>query len=410
MWTITEFSAPGAVQQYACDGHPIVGHGRNNETPLTRIVVFPFGYLDVAYHELFENGPFNGIIAFNQQCVLCGPDTRLSVTISEDGGWSIIMNGVVYTGALNPMPVLVGETIEAFREMMTLKIVPYQDPPPPTVPKTDAELQTLGEQYFPGNPYNFDYAMSLYDWTSSSFIRQDLFHQLQYTGSPGGPLDLHTMARVIYGCDYPGYTHVDANFMNQFMMQPASSEEDVYNQLCGVYERVKPLAIAEMKVYENAVLSLAPPTVAEYPQLYRGAMSMSGGYDTGDFAPSMFEFPGNDGPTSEPLYQAFDEALNGTLRPGAIITTKGPWSFSNDLAGAEVWQNGILITLNPPEGATVWPGCADITAFSINPGTFEIDMPPPTRYRIEDYEWITIKDKPVCHFTMTLLGYCVEPM
>jgi len=189
--------------------------------------------------------------------------------------------------------------------MMDLKIVPYQDPPSPAVPKTNAELQALGDQYFPGNPYNFDYAMS-----------------------------------------------------------------------------------------------------------------MSGGYDTGDFAPSMFEFPGNAGPTTEPLYQALDDALNGTLQKGAVITTKGPWSFSNDKAGAEVWQNGILITLNPPEGATVWPGCADITKFSINPKTFEIDMPPPSRYRIDDYAWETIEVKRngvivqewVCHFTMTLLGYCVEPM
>ena len=352
----------------------------------------------------------NSIIAFNYQSLLCDSGLEVSISVDSSGTWTVEIAGQTYSGALNPMPVLAGETITAFQEMMELKIVPYQDPPPPTVPKTNAQLQALADEYFPGNPYGFDLAMSLYDWTSCSFIRQDLFHQLQYTGVPGCPLDLNTMAGVIFGCNYPGYTHVDANFMNQFMMKPASSEEDVYNQLCGVHEQVKPLAIAEMKVYENAVLSLQPPTVAEYPKLYRGAMSMSGGYDTGDFAPSMFEFPGNAGPTTEPLYQAFDEALNGTLKPGAIITTKGPWSFSNDKAGAEVWQNGILITLLPPSGATVWPGCADITKFSINPTTFEIDMPPPTRYRIEGYEWITIKDKPVCHFTMTLLGYCVEPM
>lgn len=170
------------------------------------------------------------------------------------------------------------------------------------------------------------------------------------------------------------------------------------------------MAIAEMNVQVDALLALEPPSVAEYPQLYRGAMPLSGGYNPGDFAPSLFEFSGNAGPTTDPLYQAFDDALNGILQPGKIITTKGPWSFSNDEAGAKVWQNGILITLNPPAGAVAWPSCADITPFSLNPDTFEVNMPPVTRYRIDAYEWITIKDKPVCHFSMTHLGYSVEPL
>lgn len=348
------------------------------------------------------------------QSLILGADAELTLEIDREAFQLQTTHGGAIRGRLQPMPPLAGETIEAFQEMMRIGIVPYKDAPPPAVPKTDAQIQALGDQYFPGNPYRFDLAMSLYDWTSSDFIRQDLFNQLQYTAVPGHPLDLRTMARVIFGCSYPGYSYKDANFMNQFLMRPATSEQDIYDQLLTVYERIKPLAIAEMKVYENAVLALEPPRVDLYPQLYRGAMSMSGGYNTGDFSPSMFEFPGNAGPTDEPLYQLFDDALNGILSVGSVITTKGPWSFSNDMDGAKKWQNGILITLNPPPGATVWPGCADITQFSINPQTFEIDMPPPTRYRIDDYEWITItkngEPQRVCHFTMTLLGYCVEPL
>ena len=37
-------------------------------------------------------------------------------------------------------------------------------------------------------------------------------------------------------------------------------------------------------------------------------------------------------------------------------------------------------------------------------------MPPPTRYRIESYEWITIKENLCAHMTMTHLGYCAEPL
>lgn len=413
MWTLSSFSASGAIQSYACDGLPICNVERS--TGLLRIVVAPIGYLDLVTTDHHEGGLIYTQMEISGESMIFGSEDSFTLSISAAGEFTLSSeHGNSMAGRVSLLPVLAGETIDAFRSMMEpLKIIPYEDPPGVHV-KTKEEIAALGEKYFPGNPYSFDLAMAIYDWTSSNFIRQDLFHQLQYTGVAGHPLDLDTMAGVIFGCNYPGYTHTDANFMHQFLMQPATSETDVYDQLQGVYEQIKPLAIAEMKVFTSGVLSLAPPTVADYPLLYRGAMSMSGGYDTGDFAPSIFEYPGNAGPTTEPLYQAFSEALEGCLKPGSIITTKGPWSFSNDKAGAEVWQNGILITLSPPEGATEWSGCANITEFSINPGTFEIDMPPPTRYRIDGYTWIKLPKNgvmmDVCHFQMTLLGYCVEPL
>ncbi|MGB0257894.1 MAG: hypothetical protein ACPGES_04490 [Coraliomargarita sp.] len=411
-WTISKLTALNTTQVYACDGRPILNAPRGEG--FVRFVCAPFGYLDFDASDHHEGGLIYLQLTVDGQSLILGADAELILEFDGEAFELQTTHGGGFSGRLKPLPRLHGETTEAFHEMMRIGIVPYQDPPPPAVQKTNAEIQALGDQYFPDNSYRFELAMSLYDWTSSDFIRQDLFNQLQYTSVPGCPLDLATMARVIFGCSYPGYSYKDANFMNQFLMTPATSEQEIYDQLLTVYERIKPLAIAEMNVYSNAVVALEPPTVAEYPQLYRGAMSMSGGYNTGDFAPSMFEFPGNAGPTDEPLYQAFEEALQGILSVGSVITTKGPWSFSNDMDGAKQWQNGILITLNPPEGATVWPGCADITKFSINPQTFEIDMPPPTRYRIDDYEWITITKKNgesqrVCHFTMTLLGYCVEP-
>ncbi|CAA6693546.1 MULTISPECIES: hypothetical protein [unclassified Lentimonas] len=414
MWSLSSFSASGATQAYACDGLPLCNAARS--TGLLRIVVAPIGYLDIVATNHHEGGLIYTQLEIAGESMIFGVNDSFALSITEAGEFTLISaHGNTLAGNVSALPALEGATINAFRSMMEpLKIIPYENPPGVHT-KTTAEITALGNTYFPGSPYAFDLAMAIYDWTSSNFIRQDLFHQLQYTGVAGTPLDLDTMAGVIFGCNYPGYTHTDANFMHQFLMQPATSETDVYNQLLDVYEQIKPLAIAEMKVYSAGVLSLAPPTVADYPLLYRGAMSMSGGYDTGDFAPSMFEFPGNAGPTTDPLYQAFSEALEGCLKPGSIVTTKGPWSFSNNKAGAEVWQNGILITLSPPEGAKVWPGCANITEFSINPGTFEIDMPPPTRYRIEGFDWIKLPNKDgvmmdVCHFQMTLLGYCVEPM
>lgn len=407
MWTIDTLFAPNATQLYACDGLPVLNAPRGDA--LCRVIIAPFGYIDFTSSEQHDGDLIYSELKVNGTNLIYGAEGSFSLSVNADGYIVDNGHGGSIEGALKPLPVLPGETINAFRQMIEMKIVPYQDPPSGTV-KSDAELQSLADTYFPGNPYGFDLAMALYDWTSSDFIRQDVFSQLQYTGVAGSPLDLVTMASVIWGCNYPGYSAQDANFMNQFTMQPAYSLQEVYDQLQDVAETVKPLAMAEMDVFKNAILRLNPLTVAECPYLYRGAMPMSGGYDTGDFAPSMFEFPGNEGPTFAPLYQAFSEALDGILKPGSIITTKGPWSFSNDLAGAKVWQNGILITLNPPVGAKYWPGCADITEFSLNPETFEVNMPPPTRYRIDSYEWTTIEDKPVCHFTMTILGYCVEPM
>lgn len=408
MWKITSFTVSNTIQLYACDGQFIENVARNESDGICRVVLAPYGYIDFQSEAQVAAGLTYFTLTANGQKLNYTTDLSVTVSVSGDCFTMTGPDGAV-TGTLTAFPPLDGATIDNFKTMIDKNIVPYQNPPSGT-PKSTADLQALANQYFPSNTNGYYLAMALYDWTSSSFIRQDLFNQLQYTGVAGKPLDLVTISRVIWGCNYPGYSVKDANFMNQFMMQPASSLQNVYDQLQTIHEELKPLAEAEMSVYSNAVVNLAPPSVEEYPYLYRGAMSMSGGYNTGDFSPSMFEFEGNDGPTFMPLYQAFSEALEGVFKPGSIITTKGPWSFSNDLAGAKVWQNGILITLRPPVGAKFWPGCANITEFSLNPDTFEIDMPPPTRYRIDGYEWTTIKDKPVCHITMTLLGYCVEPM
>ena len=135
----------------------------------------------------------------------------------------------------------------------------------------------------------------------------------------------------IWNCQQPSDAARNEDFMNAFLMQPADSEEDVYQQLCKIHERLKPLVIAEMHVYAQAVLSLKYPTVKEYPELYRSAVSNSAGYNSDDFAPALFEYPGNWGPQEYPLSQNFEEALFGALSPGSIITAKSPWNFTQRL-------------------------------------------------------------------------------
>lgn len=411
MWSFTSLTFTGGDKDkvYCCDGTPILNTVRGPEGAFYRIVVGDSGYLDIRDTGHQEGGPHYWTLLINNTYRFWyDGQAALSLEVSTEGAFRISSTeGYEVSGALWPLPEIAGTTISAFKEMISMQIVPYQNPPSGT-PKNTEEIKTLADNYYPGDPFGYDKAMCLYDWTSASFIRQDLFNQLQYTNVTGAPLDLNTMARVIWGCNYPGYTAKDPHFMNAFTMQPATSEADVYSQLQGVYEKIKPLAIAEMNLQVRSLLSLPNPSVVEYPVLYRGAMPMSGGYDTSDFAPSMFECPLNSS-TDSPLVESLKDAIEGTLAVGQVITTKGPWSFSNDLDGAKVWQNGILITCLPPEEASLWPACADITAFSLNPGTFEINVPPRTRYRIEKIEWMTIQDKPVCHFTMTMLGYSVGP-
>ena len=405
MWTLEHLNCPSswAPLTYACDGQPLLHHSRNAADGRCRIMVANQGYIDMTcLRDPAAGAP--GELSIQGMVFQFNAPLTLTLDLREDGSCSVTCNTLSWTGFLSPIPQIPGSNLQRFNEMVERKLVPYQNPPTGT-PKSEAELWELAKTHYPNDPYGYTKALCLYDWTSASFIRQDLFHQLQYTGIPACPLDLHTMARVIWGCNYPGYTAADPNFMNQFAMKPATSEADVYQQLLTVFSDIHPLALAEMNVQTQALLTLPRPTVAAYPQLYRGAMPMSGGYDTSDFSPSLFEFAGNAGPVDQPLIQPLDQALQDTLQPGKILTTKGPWSFSNDLDGAKVWQNGILITCNPPNGATLWPSCADITPFSLNPGTFEINVPANTRYRIDSYEWITLQGKPVCHFTMTLLGY-----
>ena len=414
MWTIQTLALPQNFhdQIFACDGFPTTRHARDQQDGVCRIMVGTWGYLDIEVipaASASASTSSQAVLRIQDKSIPYEADTMLTIVVITEANVTITSQKAQVSVPLTPIPQIAGANQDRLLEMITNRWVPYQNPPS-GVPKSDSDLQALADRYYPNDAFGYDKAMCLYDWTSASFIRQDLFHQLRYTALPGEPLDLQTMARVIWGCNYPGYTAADANFMNQFDMNPATSEADVYNQLLEVHSKMQPLALAEMNVQIQALLSLPKPTVKTYPQLYRGAMPMSGGYNTSDFAPSLFEYAGNAGPATAPLIESLEEALQNILQPGKIITTKGPWSFSNDLEGAKVWQNGILITCNPPEGADTWPGCADITAFSLNPSTFEINVPPVTRYRIDSWQWITLKDKPVCHFTMTMLGYCGEPM
>ena len=404
MWSISSVKVNSklATSCYVCDGLPL-GSVRGQEGASFRLMINGLGYIDINDIGHQPDGGQCWGLDLNGQRYWYDGQGNLEFVIEVDGSFLASGNGNSVSGQLQAIPAVTPDVLALFKEMMDKKIVPLQNPPSGTT-KSIEELRTLGEKNYPGDPNSFYYAMCLYDWTSADFIRMDAFNQFAYSAVEGLPLDIGSLAETIWACDYPGCTAKDADFMNMFLMKPAQSEEEVHQQLEQVATQVQQYAMAETILQINALFRLPKVSTKEFPELYRGGMAISGN-TLKNFAPSLLEYPGNAGPTTEPLLYPFEEALDNMLKPGSIITLKTPWSFSNDLPGAKVWQRGVLITCKPPKGYDVWPGGADITAFSLNPDTFEVNFPPNTRFQIESYEWITIENKPVCHFTMQMLGY-----
>jgi len=358
------------------------------------------GYIDI---EGIEDPSLGFYVLLNGQRFTYLAQVSLHFVIQENGQFKATDHENKMTGQLKPLPLLTSAMLCDFKQMIDNKIVPYQNPPSGT-PKSLAALKALADEKYPGEEHGFYFALCLYDWTSPDFIRLDVFNQLTYSGLPGLPMDIDSLAATIWACDYPYCTAKNADFMNMFLMQPANSKAEVKKQLLSISKKMQGYAFAETSLQTHALLKLPKVSTHDYPLLYRGGMAISGNL-LADFAPSLLEYPGNNGPTTTPLLYSFKKALSNMLKQGSIITTKTPWSFSNDLKGAKVWQRGILMTCKPPTGAKEWPAGADITDFSLNPDTFEVNFPRDTRFEIETYEWITIKDKPVCHFTLRMLGY-----
>lgn len=407
MWSISsvKVNSKVATSYYVCDGMPLE-KVRGPEGASFRLMINGLGYIDINDVGHQAGGEHYWALDLNGQRYWYDGQGSIDFIIEIDGSFLATGQGNEVSGRLKSLPIVTPEVLALFDEMMNKKLVPYQNPPSGTT-KSIEELKVLGAKNYPDDPNGFNYAMCLYDWTSPDFIRIDAFNQMVYSGVKGLPLDLDSLAETIWACDYPSCTAKDADFMNMFMMKPATSEQDVRQQLESVATKVQQYAIAETTLQINALIKLPKVSSKTYPLLYRGGMAISGN-TLKNFASSLLEYPGNSGPITKPLTCSFEEALNTILKPGSTITLKTPWSFSNDLDGAKVWQRGILVTCKPPEGYDVWPGGADITDFSLNPDTFEVNFPPNTRFEIESYEWITIKDKPVCHFIMKMLGYYGE--
>ena len=135
-------------------------------------------------------------------------------------------------GKVKPLPSISASDVAFFDDMITKKYVPFRNIPDAPGKSTE-EIKKLGAQFFPFTPYSFQLAMSIYDWTSASFARMVLMKIFQYTGIPQTPLPLDStsIARAIWTTHVGTYVPSNVDFMNSFLMKPASSEKDVRSQL-----------------------------------------------------------------------------------------------------------------------------------------------------------------------------------
>ncbi|MEM7221105.1 MAG: hypothetical protein AAF515_22280 [Pseudomonadota bacterium] len=302
---------------------------------------------------------------------------------------------------------ITAQDVKNFELLLNEKMIPYRNVPTGT-PKSVQELQDLGERYFPNSPYRLFQAESIYDWTTSDFVRFNLFTQFVYTGLPNLPLDVDRITALIWDCYYPpSYFATDADFMHMFGLPPVQSLQELREMMTPAYANIlRPLVISEFKVFTQAVLDLPPISTRDHPMLYRGAMPMAvrKGTSTRDrFGAQMLEFSGNT-MAAAPLEIPLEEARVELFYPGATFRPKTCWSFSDSVAGARIWQQGIIVRAKPPPGAAYWPAGADITPFSLNPGTTEFNFPLQMKYRVERNAWTTINNQKVLVLDVIMEG------
>ncbi|KAG1807974.1 uncharacterized protein BJ212DRAFT_1240558, partial [Suillus subaureus] len=186
--------------------------------------------------------------------------------------------------------------------------VPYQDIP--DAPGKDVEeIKALGLRLFPFSPHSFQLAMAVYDWTTASFARMVLMKIFEYTSIPPTPypLDSPNIANAIWKSNWGSYVPSNKFYMNSFMMKPASTLQDVQDQLCDVEARLQKFSIIQNRLLGAAFAAMPRTSVFYAPQLFSGQLDISQ-LSLDYFGIEMLECPLNAGPTSESLVVSFTAA------------------------------------------------------------------------------------------------------
>ncbi len=407
MWKIANVqnSTHPQGQVWVSDGRSI-NFVRGPEGTRYRVWCSNYGNILISDIGHQSGGPHYWALEINGQKYWYDGEGAINLSFRTDGTFTASGDGNHIDGKLNLSPVVSDTHLKLFNQMMQDKLVPYQKIPDEPG-KTTEQIRELGEKFFPNSPFSFELAMAVYDWTTASFFRIDLFNFFVYTKVQAQPIDATSIANLIWTANWPPYTPQDKYFMMSLMMQPADSLGNVQEQLKAQALQLINYNHAETCILQQALMNLPRVSVVDKPILYHGGPDISN--MSKDQIPAQFQqLPGNAGPINQPLGLPFDQALTTLLSPGHVITTKGFWAFTDSMQDAMHYSNGIVVEVFPPDDAEYWPSTAYITPLSDGPEKTEYLFAPGASFECLSQKWKYEGDKKILILAVQLQGISLE--
>ncbi|KAJ6443324.1 GPI anchored protein [Purpureocillium lavendulum] len=411
------------MQLWFSDGDPIKKI-RGGQNVSSRAIVEHTGFLDLTEFRsgssdlaIDANGALLSLRRWARAPSSCPgldvavPLLNLTLRVTDDGafdlGFYALPDAVsdCYTttpasGKLKPLPQVSEHDAAYIRHMIEHKYVPYNNIPD-APGKTVEEIRAIGRRLFPFTRHSFELAMSVYDWTTASFIRLVFMKIFQYTGidPPPYPLDSESIAEQIWATNWSYYTPHNASYMRSFLMTPADSLASVKAQLANVSAELHRFSEVQNRLLGAAFRAVPRTAVLAKPRLYSGQLDI---YQLGlaHFGIEFLECPLNAGPLGRELVTPFDDALASYAAVGRTVTTKMVWSFTDSLEDAMHYSNGIVLVAEPGEESWVWDAAAYITPLSDDSKKIEYTFAPGTRFVVKKVERVTVSDKPIVVITV----------
>ncbi|KAG2159095.1 uncharacterized protein EDB93DRAFT_444388 [Suillus bovinus] len=385
-WALVIVHNSAGAKLWFSDGEPI-GAVRGGSESSHRLIIDKQGFIDITL-------PYSSLPSFidlNNTATMCPEGlVNINLTLPGDGSFSFFITPSIpvhFTGTLKPLPEVSDDDASFLNEMIDSCYVPYQDIQ--GAPGKDvAEIKALGLRHFPFSPHSFQMAMAVYDWTTASFARMVLMKIFEYTSIPSipYPLDSPSVATAIWESNWGSYVPSNKFYMNSFMMKPASTLQDVQDQLHDVEARLQRFSTVQNRLLGAAFAAMPRTSIFHAPQLFSGQLDMSQ-LNLDQFGIEMLECPLNAGPTSQSLTVSFTAAMATFVKVGSIITTKMVWSFADSIDIAKHYQNGLILVVNPPDNDSwVWDGASYITPLSDDPEKNEYTFAPGTSFIVESLD------------------------
>ncbi|MCW3074647.1 MAG: hypothetical protein JWP69_1716 [Flaviaesturariibacter sp.] len=397
MWTVSLINNTNPIQSINfSDGLPLeaVRGGAGNSF---RLIVNGFGFLDFTDTGHQPGGSGYWQLNLNGNIYWYDGQPAIPIIINNDG--TFFVEGA-FSGFLIPLPDLNSQDIAVMDWLMENNYVPYQHIPDEPG-KTTEQLQALGLQYFPFTTASFELAMAVYDWTTADFTRIQFMQLFMYTDVSGCPLDMASIAGGIWSSNWGTYNPQNKDYMNEYMMQPAQSLQEVQTQLSQVVTPLRDSNDAEVRLLTAALSSLPRTSCLSVPMLYSGQVDISN-LGTEHFATYFMEFPYNSNPGT-PLQMPLSEALETFIVVGKTLTLKGLMSFTNSQQDAMHYSNGILVEVSPPAGSVVWENATYITPLSDGPEKIEYLYHPGSAFGITNIQTIIVSGKSIVQISVLAL-------